>query len=169
MTFTDWLAITILAGVLSLAGRLLYSIYKNNPKRKYKSIRATSKKDAVYFQTHREKKRDFTSEQRDAIYRRDKGQCQICKKKGRNSQTKNAPEGVVEHLAYWLSHLWGFGWIWLNLLAEIDHIVLNSWNGPAELWNGRVAHRVCNRKRPWREPDEDFLKLCQERNEKVYF
>lgn len=165
----DWLASVILAGVLFLAGRMFYLLYKNNPKRKYKSIRAGSKKDATYYLTRREKIRDFSLEQRTVIYRRDKGQCQICKAKGRNSQTKNAPVGFWQHLAYGLSHIWGFNWLWVDLLSEIDHIILNAWNGPAELWNGRVAHRVCNRKRPWREPDEDFLKLCQERNEKVYF
>lgn len=165
----DWLASIILVGVLFLAGRMFYSLYKNNPKRKYKSIRAGSKKDATYYPTKREKSRDFSPEQKSKIYARDKGQCQICKAKGRDSQTKNAPKGFKQQLVYWLSHVPGLGFLWLNLLAEIDHIILNAWNGPAELWNGRVAHRVCNRKRPWREPDEDFLKLCQERNEKVYF
>lgn len=165
----DWLASIVLVGVLFLAGQMFYSLYKNNPKRKYKSIRASSKKDATYYPTKREKSRDFSPEQKSKIYARDKGQCQICKAKGRNSQTKNAPVGFWQHLAYGLSHIWGFNWLWVDLLSEIDHIILNAWNGPAELWNGRVAHRVCNRKRPWREPDEDFLKLCQERNEKVYF
>lgn len=163
------IATVVLILVLFFGGRLFYWSYKNNPKRKYKSIRAFSKKDAVYFQTKREKSRDFSPEQRVAIYKRDKGQCQICKAKGRDSQTKNAPKGFRQHLVYWLSHVPGFGWLWLNLLAQIDHVILNSWLGPAEFWNGRVTHRVCNQKRPWREPDEDFLKLCQERNEKVYF
>ena len=158
----------VLLAVLFLAIRLLYWSYKNSPKRKYKNIIANNRKDAVYFQTKREKKRDFSPEQRSTIYKRDKGQCQICKARGRDSQTKNAPEGFKQHFIYWLSHLPGLGFLWLNLLAEIDHIALNSWNGPAELWNGRVAHRVCNRKRPWRVPDEDFLKLCQQRNEKIY-
>ena len=160
----NWIAFVL----ISIAFLCLFKLWGKSDKRQFRDVIAKSKKDAKYCQQKRSKRRDFTTEQKTAIYRRDKGECQMCKAKGWNAKTRNAPKGFVQHVIYYWSHVPGFGFLWLNLLAEIDHIILNSWLGPNEEWNGRVLHRVCNRKRSWRKPDRDFFKKLRERNEKVY-
>ncbi len=160
----NWIAVIL----ISIALLCLVKLWHKSDKRQYSKIITRSKKDAQYCRSKRSKNRDFTPEQKIAIYRRDKGECQICKAKGYNAKTRNAPKGFIQHIVYYWSHIPGFGFLWLNLLAEIDHIILNSWNGPNDEKNGRVAHRVCNRKRPWRKPDKDFYEEVRRRGQKVY-
>lgn len=153
-------ATVILLAVLLLGGKLFYSSYKNNPKRKYKDIIVYDIKEADYYIG--KKGEEFTPEIKKQIYARDKGICQHSRKK-----TKNAPVGIWQKLRYTASFIPGFGWLWRDWLCEIDHKIFRSFGGKNTVQNGRCLAQRFNRRRS-NNPDRVFFEAIREEKAKVY-
>lgn len=162
----DWLAKNWIALVLiAFVFRLLWNLWQKSDYRQYADVIAKSKDDAQYW--FGKKGEDFTEQDKREVYKRDKGLCQACLAKGRNAKTKNAPKGLWQRLLYSLCYLPGLGFIWINDLAEIDHKIFKSVGGKRRLRNGRVLHRIENRKRS-NKPDRVLFEELRESGEKIY-